>query len=379
MMALALGAVLSIPFVVLIAELAAGLLPQAKTSSYPAVRTAILIPAHNEADGIGSTIASIRAASPPGVRILVVADNCTDETARTARALGVEVAERSDANQRGKGFALAFGRDVLAEDPPESVVVIDADCVVHDDAIVRIAALSVASARPIQALYLMDPPVEEDSMGRVSAFAFLIKNGVRQRGLSRIANTCVLTGTGMAFPWPLFASAPLATADSVEDLALGLHFVVGGVAPQFCESARVTSAAAPKSAAIAQRTRWEHGFVATALKKGPHMLGQALVKRSWAAFWLALHLTVPPLALLVIVGAVLLGSLALLAPGAAMVFGSVYVTVLLVVFVAWLGVGRTILPPALLLKVPGYIVWKLPIYLRLARGADRRWTRTERD
>jgi hypothetical protein len=29
--------------------------------------------------------------------------------------------------------------------------------------------------------------------------------------------------------------------------------------------------------------------------------------------------------------------------------------------------------------VPLYVAWKLPIYLKLARGADRRWTRTERD
>jgi hypothetical protein len=104
-----------------------------------------------------------------------------------------------------------------------------------------------------------------------------------------------------------------------------------------------------------------------------------LRRGSWPSFWLGLHLSVPPLALLVMAGAALLAVFAAVAANAAAIFGTFYVAALLAVFAAWLRVGRKVLPPALLLKVPGYILWKLPIYLSLARGADRRWTRTERD
>src|SRR5690606_22233480 len=90
----------------------------------------IVVPAHNEASGIGRTLASLRAIDWPRdrFRILVVADNCTDNTAAIARNAGAHVLERQDEHRRGKGHALAFAfeasrRDALAD----AVVVVDAD------------------------------------------------------------------------------------------------------------------------------------------------------------------------------------------------------------------------------------------------------------
>jgi hypothetical protein len=128
-----------------------------------------------------------------------------------------------------------------------------------------------------------------------------------------------------------------------------------------------------------QRTRWEHGFMATAWRVAPGMLAAGIRKPSWKAFWLGLHLIVPPLALLIMVGAAVLAGLAVVAPAAAIGFGAIYAVALLAIFFAWASIGRDVLPAALLAKIPAYILWKLPIYLRLSRGADRRWTRTERD
>jgi cellulose synthase/poly-beta-1,6-N-acetylglucosamine synthase-like glycosyltransferase len=378
MIAIGFACLCSVPFAVLIAEIAAGLRPVASAPVTGEPNAVILIPAHDEAGGIVATIAAIRAVEK-AARILVVADNCSDNTADVARSAGADVIERTDPGRRGKGYALAFGRNALAIDPPNAVVILDADCIPHRDTIARIAAMAVTLGRPVQAINLVDPPTEADSMGRVSTFAFRVKNLVRQRGLQRLTGTCVLTGTGMAFPWGLFRDAQLATADSVEDLALGLRFVREGTPPILCDETLVTSPSPPLGAAVAQRTRWEHGFMTTALKIAPEMLAAGVRRASWPSFWLGLHLSVPPLALLVVVGAVLLVIFAVAAQTAAAIFGVFYGAALFAIFAAWLSVGRTVLPPALLLKVPGYILWKLPIYLRLARGADRRWTRTERD
>jgi cellulose synthase/poly-beta-1,6-N-acetylglucosamine synthase-like glycosyltransferase len=379
MIAVIVAGVASVPFVVLICEIIAGLKPIRADPASAKPSFAVLIPAHDERAGVARTITAIRAAAPEDLRILVVADNCSDDTAAQARSAGAEVAERRDTDRRGKGFALAFGRDVLAGNPPDVVIVLDADCVPHEDTLLRIASLAMTSGRPVQAINLVDPPVEADSMGRVSTFAFRVKNLVRQRGLQRIAGTCVLTGTGMAFPWVLFRDAPLATADSVEDLALGLRFVTQGMPPILCDGTLVTSPSPPPGAAAAQRTRWEHGFITTAVKVAPRMLGHGMLRMHWPSFWLGLHLMVPPLALLVMLGAAVLVGLAVAELSAALWFGAGYVTALLVVFVAWVRIGRAVLPPAFLLKIPGYMLWKLPIYLRLTRGADRRWTRTGRD
>lgn len=94
-------------------------------------RTTVLIPAHNEALGIADTLHRLHGADA-AIAVLVVADNCQDETAHVARAAGAEVLERHDLERRGKGFALAFGRDHLAkrrpDERPEVIVVLDADC-----------------------------------------------------------------------------------------------------------------------------------------------------------------------------------------------------------------------------------------------------------
>src|SRR4051794_11236615 len=77
----------------------------------------ILIPAHNEGTGLLPLLADL----PTVIRTLVVADNCTDNTAAIARATGAEVIERHDPVHRGKGFALDFGLAHLARTPPEVV------------------------------------------------------------------------------------------------------------------------------------------------------------------------------------------------------------------------------------------------------------------
>src|SRR5258707_13796894 len=68
---------------------------------------ALVIPAHNEEKTIGGTIRSILALDYPKelFDVIVVADNCTDATASTARELGVVIHERHNPLLRGKGYA----------------------------------------------------------------------------------------------------------------------------------------------------------------------------------------------------------------------------------------------------------------------------------
>jgi cellulose synthase/poly-beta-1,6-N-acetylglucosamine synthase-like glycosyltransferase len=372
-----LAGVASFPLLVLTMETLAGLrTPKSPDASDLAPRTTVIVPAHDEEAGIAHTIAAI---NPSGFAMLVVADNCTDATAAIARAAGAQVVERSDATHRGKGHALAFARTALSDDPPDVVIIMDADCVPVGDALTRLATRVAQTDRAVQARNELDTRADDPPMTRISNFAFSLKNVVRQRGLMRIAGTCVLTGTGMAFPWGQFSDAPLATADSVEDLAIGLALVRAGQLPLYADDARVTSPPASGMAAVTQRTRWEHGFMATASQSAPQMLMRA----QWPSFWLGLHLLVPPLALAF--GLAMLAFLVVFALGFASSFvpAAALATILAVaglsVLAGWHAVGRAILPLGTLIRVPLYIAWKLPIYLKLARGADRRWTRTERD
>src|SRR5262249_22308063 len=82
-------------------------------------RIAVLVPAHNEERIINATLSRIKKDLWPGDRLLVVADNCTDQPALLAAQASAEIVVRDDPGRRGKGFALAAGLRHLAATPPE--------------------------------------------------------------------------------------------------------------------------------------------------------------------------------------------------------------------------------------------------------------------
>ncbi len=384
---------LAVPVLLLALELwaAAFVRPKAAptilpTSHRPSV--AVLMPAHNEAAGIAATVAGVRAQLHDGDRVLVVADNCSDATAAAARAAGAEVSERFDAEHRGKGYALAHGVAALASQPPQVVVILDADCHLGAHCLERLAQASAAQQRPIQALDLMRAPdVNGQRAGliqRVSEFAWRIKNHARARGTAVLGMPCPLMGTGMAFPWALIADAPLASGSIVEDMRLGAELTLRGHAPVFLEQALVTSDFPDSTAASdVQRKRWEHGHLGVVIGLAPRLLLQAVTRGRAPLLMHALDLSVPPLALLTLS---VLGWAALSAALGA-VFGftvwiglaAVLAAVLLAsVLVAWWVFGRDLLAAHELASVPWYIVRKLPMYLAFVFKREKTWVRTQR-
>lgn len=381
---------LAVPVVFLAAEVAAALLPVAakeETATKGARPTAaILIPAHNEEQGISATLVSIKEQMSDRDRLVVVADNCSDQTAAVARAAGAEVLERQDVECRGKGFALDFGLRSLAENPPEVVVICDADVIIGPCALARLVGNAQRLQRPVQAKYIFEPPDAAEASIRVSAFALLFKNLVRPLGLARLGGGCLLTGTGMAFPWDLIKDAPLASGNIVEDMQLGIDLALVGKVTDFCPEAVVSSAMAPDTAsAREQRTRWEHGHLLTIRQQVGRVLWQAIKQRRLDLFLLGLELGVPPLASLVLLWLGLSGMATLLVLAgflpAALAAGFCILGLLLAVAVlsAWCRFGRELLPLRHLLSIPLYVLGKIPIYIGFLLKPQKEWVRTARE
>jgi cellulose synthase/poly-beta-1,6-N-acetylglucosamine synthase-like glycosyltransferase len=382
----ALAGLACIPACVLLTQVLLALLPARKRLPPTGVRpsVAVLIPAHNEADGIVQTLQVIRAQLLKGDRLLVVADNCTDATARTATATGAEVIERIDADQRGKGYALEFGVRHLRQAPPEVLVIIDADCRLYPGGIDQLARLAGKTGCPVQALDLMQAPPNAGIKTRIAEFAWLVKNQVRPLGSRRLGLPCQLMGTGMAFPWPLISTARLANTELVEDMKLGIDLALAGHPPVFCTEALVTSQFPDSAAAAAtQRTRWEHGHLGMILAELPRLLGQALMRRDIRLLGLALDLAVPPLALLAMMISVMfalaltvflmgLSTFPLTLAAAALGFLS------LAVLLSWWGWGREGLSFRALLSIPFYVLAKVPMYLKFWTRRQTEWVRTDR-
>ena len=177
---------------------------------------------------------------------MVVADNCTDDTAKIAIAAGAEVTERFDTANIGKGYALDWGIRRLSIDPPEIVIIIDADCSLAKDSLDRLAKVCAATQHCVQALYLMTAPDDFPVDYRVALFAFRVKNLVRPLGLRSLNLPCQLTGTGMAFPWDVISTIDLATDAAVEDLKLSLDLAQARIPVSFCPSAHIYSQSLPR-------------------------------------------------------------------------------------------------------------------------------------
>jgi cellulose synthase/poly-beta-1,6-N-acetylglucosamine synthase-like glycosyltransferase len=351
-----------------------------------APRVAVLVPAHDESSHVLPTIACVKAQLGPRDRLLVVADNCGDDTAALARAAGAEVVERFDTRLRGKGYALAFGVDHLRADPPDVVLVIDADCVVSDGAVAVVAHDCQRSRRPVQMLDLMEAPAGAGTRLRVLEFAMVMKNLVRPLGSFRLGGACHLMGTGMALPWALASEAHLATGHVAEDMKLGIELTKAGHAPRFLVGARVTSAfVADSGVARVQKTRWEHGHLATLREELPGLLRAAFVRRDRALGVLAMDLMIPPVALYFLtICAVFAATLAgawfwpalraasALASVGALAFG-------LAVGLGWGAYGRHLLRGRELLALPLYALWKIPVYVAYFVGSRSGWVRTRRE
>lgn len=358
-------------------------LSDAPPSAEPRPSLAVLVPAHNEEGGVAAMLAAVLPQLRPGDRLLVVADNCSDDTAAAARAAGAEVVERSS-ELRGKGYALGYGIDHLRASPPSAVVIVDADCELAPGALDALLRDLVRTRRPVQALYLMLAPADAGLSRRLAQFAWRVRNWARPAGWHRLGMPCQLMGTGMAFSWEMLRDAPLANASIVEDMKLGIDLAAGGAAPVFCDRALVTSLFPDSQAAsTTQRTRWEHGHIEMILREVPAMVRGAVVRGDARLLGMALDLSVPPLALL----AGLLGLDWLLALAGWLAGGSVAVlgvaTLLLATFfvavlLAWTRQGRDLVRFRELLAVPWYILAKIPLYVRFIVRRQRDWVRTDR-
>ena len=96
-----------------------------------------IIPAHNEEAVVGNLIESLKNQNyDKGLYdIYVIADNCTDNTAKVAEETGAIVYKRFDETKKTKGYALDwFLKQKIEENAPyDAFIIFDADNIVHPD------------------------------------------------------------------------------------------------------------------------------------------------------------------------------------------------------------------------------------------------------
>lgn len=344
----------------------------------------VIVPAHNEEQNLPQVLKEIRQHLRSQDRLLVIADNCTDETAAVSRRIGAEAIERRDEMKRGKGYALDFGLRALTDNPPDVVIIMDADCRVSSGSLMQLAAKVVETGRPSQAIYLFEIDDLPNSKATISALAISVKNWIRPLGLYKLGFPTPLFGTGMAFPWASLATVNVASSHIVEDMKLGFDLAIAGYPPLLCPEVIVESKLPTSdSAATSQRTRWEHGHLKVLREYIPVLIWQSLQQKRSDLMALALDLSIPPLSLLVTiyilstVVAVLVGAFGL--GQEAVIVSSISIGLILsAIGIVLLRFSHSQLSLRRLADVAVYIIWKIPLYLKFLVKPESKWIRTER-
>mgnify|MGYP001215703738 CR=1 FL=1 len=343
----------------------------------------IVVPAHNEAAGIASTVKSLLQLDWPADkrRVVVVADNCSDDTARLAREAGAVVLERQSDTHKGKGYALQYAFERLEGD---AVVVVDADTKVTPNLLRAFAARIQKGAQACQAYYGVDN-VSASWRTTLMAVAFAMFHRVRGRARENLKLSCGLKGNGMCFTRALLQKVPHDAFSVVEDLEFGIRLGKAQERVWYVDEGQVFGEmVSSESASRSQRVRWESGRKAMVRAHVGPLLREAIAKKSAVLLDLAVDLLIPPLSYLGI-GAVALGlaGAVLAVTGHAGTYSLTAATLCLAAlglyaFRGWWLSQTGLRGLGMLAAAPLYVVWKVAL-MRKQSSAPREWVRTQRE
>jgi len=340
---------------------------------------AVVVPAHNEAASITSCVQSLLGAERGDMQVdvYVIADNCTDDTARVAADAGAKVLTRTNELERGKGHALHFAFTSLEPLDYHCLLVVDADTTVAANFIVAAAGTMREGAHAVQARYLVRNQ-EEGVRTRLTDLALRAFNVVRPLGRERLGLSVGILGNGFGLRSETLRVVPYLASSVVEDLEYHLSLVGSGYRVRFVDQTAVFGEMPVRGEGVkTQRSRWEGGRLRMMYEKGPELLRGVLKGRliflepllELLLLPLAFHVTLlavaisTPLTVVRDIGLAGIGIVLLHLTAAIVVGGG-----------SWRDIGT-------LAIAPFYILWKLiliPSLLRNARS-NNAWVRTRRN
>jgi len=269
---------------------------------------AVLIAARNEEAVISHLIESIKNQTYPAelVKIFVVADNCTDNTALKARLAGATVWERFNSQKVGKGYALDFLLDKIhrkySKDAFDGYFVFDADNLLDENYIFEMNKVFSAGNRIVTS-YRNSKNYGSNWVSAGFSLWFLRESQYLNRSRYLLGTSCAVSGTGFLFHRDILEKTNgwrfyLLT----EDIEFTIHHVIEGEKIAYCEAAVLYDEQPVKfSQSWSQRMRWAKGYIHVFKKYGFKLTEAILKNRSFSCFDMIMN-TMPAIILSVIGG-----------------------------------------------------------------------------
>ncbi len=253
--------------------------PPIRRDTSRSTRFLILIPAHNEEDGLPATLRSLADLQYPAslVRVVVIADRCADATAKVARAGGALCLERFD-GPGGKGAAMSWAMQELRKpgEAFDALVIVDADCVA-DPHLLEAFDDALAKGHHVQQGYNYLSNPWETPFTRVIAVTSVLRNFLFYGGKEALGCPAMLSGTGMCLSREIVDTHGWSAFSVAEDWEFSVSLLLNNVRIHFNPWARVFARESKGlKQASRQRLRWATGRYAVMTHGAKRLLVRGL-------------------------------------------------------------------------------------------------------
>ena len=245
----------------------------------PSKKFAVLIAAHNEHNVVGQLIKNLHDQNYPKelYDIYVIADNCSDDTAKISREAGAIVCERFDDQKKSKGYALEWMFERLFAMEREgkiydAVAIFDADNLVHPQFLMEMNNRLLKGDRIIQGFLDAKNPYDTWVAGTF-AIAFWVIDHVSHLAKTNIGLSAVLGGTGMCITIDILKRYGWRATCLTEDMEFTMKSLTEGIKTTWAHDAIVyDEKPLTFKQSWTQRKRWAQGQFDVAHRFIPKML-----------------------------------------------------------------------------------------------------------
>ena len=279
-------------------------------------RFAVLIAARNEESVIKHLIDSLNKQTydQNQLTVFVVADNCTDATAKCAKEMGAVVYERFNQTKVGKGYAMDYLLEKIECDyePFDGYFVFDADNVLDQNYILEMNQ-TFSNGYDIITSYRNSKNYGDNWITAGYALWFLWESEFLNRGRMLLGNSCAVSGTGFLFSrriiekyggWKFFLLT--------EDIQFTIDNVLTGEKIGYCQKAMLyDEQPVTFEQSFKQRLRWAKGFFQVFHRYGLDLFKVTFERRNMSCYDM----------LMVIMPAIILTIFTLIFNGSVLLFG----------------------------------------------------------
>lgn len=348
---------------------------------------AIIVPAHNEELLIEKVCESLLNTDYPERfrKIFIIADNCTDSTAKKCSLYPVRVLIRNDTVKLGKGYALEWAFDQINLDDYDALLIVDADTTVDPTVFMVLNRMIEYESKAIQC-NIKIPNRYESWVTQLMHLSRTVNNLLYHYPKYKMGLSSYLMGTGMCFTTDLIKKIRWTAFTLSEDWEYFALLIKRGIKIDFAVHGIVFQQESRSlRQATTQRLRWSKGRFYVVRALGVKLFFQGLWDKNWVMTDASLALIFPNWSLLVNSILIVFG-LSLILPSGTISSISIIVSIEMVAIQALiLALGVFLsgdvsgLVKAILMS-PIFLVWKCIIDILSITGIYRgkRWIRTER-